>query len=42
VYHAVINPNDGTTRVDVTPEALQVTVIRKGGKVLTELHIPAG
>ena len=42
VYHAIINPNDGTTKVDVTPEALKVTVIRKGGQVLTELRIPAG
>ncbi len=41
-YHAVINPNDGTTRVDVTPDVLQVTVIKKGGKVLTTLRIPAG
>jgi hypothetical protein len=41
VYHAVINPNDGTARVDVTPDALQVTVTRKGGEVLTTLRIPA-
>ena len=42
VYHAIINPADGTTRVDVTPEALLVTVIRKGGEVLDSLRIPAG
>jgi hypothetical protein len=42
IYHAICNPNDGTMRVDVTPEALHVTVIKKGGKVLTTLRIPAG
>lgn len=40
VYHAIINPADGTTRVDVTAEALQVTVIQKGGTVLHSLRIP--
>jgi predicted phosphodiesterase len=40
-YHAIINPQDGTVRVDVTPEALQVTIIRKGGEVLASIRIPA-
>ena len=39
-YHAVINPKDGTTRVDVTSDALQVTVIQVGGKVLASIRIP--
>lgn len=41
VYHAIINPKDGTTRVDVTPDALRVSVIQQGGKVLTSIDIPA-
>jgi hypothetical protein len=41
VYHAVINPKDGVTRVDVTPDALQVTVIQKGGTILASIRIPA-
>lgn len=40
-YYAVINPKDGTTRVDVTREALLVTVIQQGGKVLSSIRIPA-
>jgi len=40
VYHAIINPADGTTRVDVTPEALQITVIQKGGDILDSTRIP--
>lgn len=40
-YYAVINPKDGTTRVDVTNDALQVTVVQKGGKVLSSIRIPA-
>jgi hypothetical protein len=41
VYHAVINPHDATTRVDVSGDALQVTVIQIGGKVLASIRIPA-
>jgi acid phosphatase type 7 len=41
VYHAVINPKDGTTRVDVAADFLQVSVIKKGGEVLASIRIPA-
>ena len=41
VYHAVICPKDGTTRVDVAADFLQVSVIQKGGKVLASIRIPA-
>lgn len=41
VYHAVVNPHDATTRVDVTPEALHITVIQKGGEELASIRIPA-
>jgi len=40
-FHAMTNPPDATVRVDVTPEALQVAVIQKGGTVLHEETIPA-
>lgn len=41
VFHAMTNPPDATVRVDVAPEALQVSVIRKGGDVLRRETIPA-
>lgn len=41
VFHAMTNASESTTRVEVTPEALRVTVIRKGGAVLHEEVIPA-
>jgi predicted phosphodiesterase len=39
VYRAIMNPQDGTTRVDVTADELKVTVIEKGGKVLSTASI---
>jgi hypothetical protein len=33
-FHLMTNPTDGTVRVDVSPEAMEVTVIRKGGEIL--------
>ncbi len=41
MFHAMTNPPDATVRVDVVPEALQVTVTRKGGTVLHQQTIPA-
>ncbi len=41
VFHAMTNPPDGTFRVDVTPEALLVSLIEKGGIVLHQETIPA-
>lgn len=41
VYHAVVNPKNGTTRVEVSAEAIQVTVVEQGGKVLTSTRIPS-
>lgn len=38
-YHAIMNPQEGTTRVDVSPEELKVTVIGLGGKILSTLNI---
>jgi hypothetical protein len=38
-YHAIVNPEDATTRVEVSHDALEVTVIEKGGKVLAETRI---
>ena len=40
-FHAMTNASESTTRVEVTPEALHVTVVRKGGAVLHEETIPA-
>lgn len=40
-FYAIINPHDGTVRVDVTPDALRITVIQKGGTVLYSASIPA-
>lgn len=34
VFHAMTNPQDATTQVEVTPDALCVSVIRQGGKVI--------
>jgi predicted phosphodiesterase len=33
-FHLMTNPTDGTVRVDVSPEAMQITVIRKGGEII--------
>jgi len=41
VYRAITNPADATTRVDVAADALQITVIQQGGKVLASVRIAA-
>ncbi|NLN94054.1 MAG: hypothetical protein GX130_12215 [Candidatus Hydrogenedens sp.] len=35
-FHLMTNPTDGTVRVDVSPDTMQVTVIRKGGEIIHE------
>ncbi len=39
-FHAMTNPQDATVRVDVTPEALAVSVIKIGGDLIHKQHIP--
>lgn len=38
-FHLMTNPTDGTVLVDVTPDAMEVTVIRKGGEIIHEESI---